>query len=296
MAQLQWGFIGFGEAGSTFASHIAERLGRPIYVLDPVLNSTSIPVPIQERLDITRCEIMGDIVSLMARCDVVVSMVTPRVASVVANQAAKVWKRGVYIDFNSVSPSEKQAMAVLFPKDVYIDGAVLGSVTQERASVPLAVAGAHAGRTSALLRKVGLTVIVAGTQVGAASAVKMCRSVFMKGLECLFVETLLAASKFESEGPVLESIEQTFQSYDFRSLMQMLVTTHAIHCARRSDEMHSVTRMMSEIGVPIHMARAARNFLRANARTGLPAHFRGKVPDKYSTVISYLRDSYGREQ
>lgn len=296
MAQFEWGFIGFGEVGSTFACHIGKRLRRAVFVFDPVLNSNAIPTSVRKRLEGTPIKIVRDIACLAGRCDAVISVVTPRVASAVARQAARKWGKGLFIDFNSVSPSEKQSLAGLFPKGAYVDGAILGSVTQEGAAVPLAIAGPCAGRAFASFRKIGLTVSVAEPLVGMASALKMCRSIFMKGLECLFVETLLAAAEFGLEESVLKSIEQTFRSYGFRRMVEMLVTTHAIHCGRRSDEMRSAAMMMREIGVPIHMTKAARDFLFASSGTGLPEHFRGEVPDTFGTVIKYLKGTYGRMQ
>lgn len=296
MAPLEWGFIGFGEAGSAFASHVSKHLRRPIFVFDPLLNSNSMSGLVRRRLKTTSAEIVCDVASLAAKCDLVVSFVTPRVASTVAGQAAKVWKRGLFIDFNSVSPVEKRALADFFPKGAFVDGAILGSVSTEGAAVPLAVAGQRASRAVVLLRNAHLTVTGAGSQVGAASALKMCRSIFMKGLECVLVETLLAASEFEFEESVLKSIEQTFRSYGFRRMMRMLVTTHAIHCNRRADEMHSVARMLREIGLPGQMTEAARHFLATNSRTGLPGHFNGSVPDNIDSVIGYLRNTYRKHE
>lgn len=296
MAQFEWGFIGFGEVGSTFACHIGKRLRRAVFVFDPILNSNAIPTSVRKRLEETPVNIVRDIACLAGRCNAVISVVTPRVASSVARQAARKWGKGLFIDFNSVSPSEKRSLAVLFPRDTYVDGAILGSVTMDGAAVPLAIAGPRAGRAAASFRKIGLTVRVAEPRIGMASALKMCRSIFMKGLECLFVETLLAAAEFGLEKSVLKSIEQTFQSYGFQRMVQMLVTTHAIHCGRRSDEMRSAARMMRQIGVPIHMTKAARDLLCASSEAGLSKHFDGEVPDAFGPVITYLKDTYGRMQ
>lgn len=295
MDKLEWGFAGFGEAGSAFASHISKHLKRPIFVSDPLLDLRPIPRAVRERLHAAPAEILRDITSLASRCDIVVSLVTPAVASAVAGEAAKAWKKGLFFDFNSVSPSEKRAMADLFPKGAYVDGAILGSVAREGAASPLVVAGPRANRASASLRSVGLTASVAGPQVGGASALKMCRSIFMKGLECLFVETLMAAGEFDLAETVLQSIEQTFQSYGFRPLVQMLVTTHAVHCHRRSDEMRSAATMMREIDISGHMTKAARDLLGESSRAGLPDHFGSSVPGEYGTVISYLRDTRGKK-
>lgn len=292
MEALRWGIIGFGEAGSAFAKHISRHLNRPVRVTDPLLNRSPLPHQIQKRLAGTSIEVAPDILSLVAKSDVAISLVTARVASAVAARAGSTFRRGLYIDFNSVSPTEKERMAVRFPRGTYVDGAILGSIAREGATTNLVLAGLRAGRASKLLREVGLRVSVAGSQVGAASALKMCRSVFMKGIECLLLETLIAAGEFKVTEPVLRSIEQTFNSYGLRQMVRMLVTTHAAHCGRRADEMRSAAKMLDAIGLPGHMTKAARDFLAASHRVGLTDHFKGLVPDNFEVVISYLKKAY----
>jgi 3-hydroxyisobutyrate dehydrogenase-like beta-hydroxyacid dehydrogenase len=49
-------------------------------------------------------------------------------------------------------------------------------------------------------------------EIGVASAVKMCRSIVIKGLEALTLESMLAARRFGAEREVLESLNGTFPS------------------------------------------------------------------------------------
>jgi 3-hydroxyisobutyrate dehydrogenase-like beta-hydroxyacid dehydrogenase len=290
--KLSWGIIGFGEAGSAFAVHIVQRLGHPIHVVDPLLNRSPLPDHLRERLDRVAVEVVPDIASLVHRCDVVLSLVTPRLASPVAQEAASAWDHGLYVDFNSVSPLEKQRVAADFPADSYVDGSILGSVATEGPATPIALGGGRAPEARSYLTSVELKASVVGTEVGAASALKMCRSIFMKGLECLFVETLLAADQFGVTQPVLTSIEDTVKSYGLRPLCQMLVTTHATHCLRRSEEMQEATRMLEEAGIPYRMSQGARDFLEASYRSGVTDHFNHRVPDRFDEVIAYFRSYY----
>jgi hypothetical protein len=117
----------------------------------------------------------------------------------------------------------------------------------------------------------------------------------MKGLECLFVETLLAADQFGVTQPVLSSIEETVTSYGLRPLSQMLVTTHAAHCGRRREEMEGVTHMVEEIGITARMCQATRDFLEASFQSGVTNHFNHKVPDRIDEVIAYFR-TYGNSK
>ena len=294
--KLRWGIIGFGEAGSAFAGHIGPRVSQPIQVVDPLLNQIPLPEHLRERLDRIVFKVVPDIATLVRGCNIVLSLVTPRLATQAAEEAACASNEGLYIDFNSVAPNEKQRMAARFVSNGYVDGSILGSIAGEGSATPLAVAGARAAEAQTALSGVGLIASVAGTEVGAASALKMCRSIFMKGLECLFVETLLAADQFGVTQPVLSSIEETVTSYGLRPLSQMLVTTHAAHCGRRWEEMEGVTRMLEEIGTPDRMSQATRNFLQGSSQSGVTKHFNHKVPEQFDDVIAYFRASNGSKR
>jgi 3-hydroxyisobutyrate dehydrogenase-like beta-hydroxyacid dehydrogenase len=294
---LQWGIIGFGEAGSSFAAHIGHSLSRPIQVVDPLLNRLPLLDHMRARLDRVTVEIVADTARLVSGCDIVLSLVTPGVASLAAEEAASAWSKGLYIDFNSITPKEKQRLAARFPADSYIDGAILGSIAGEGSAAPLALSGPRASEAQACLSAIAFTASAVGTEVGAASALKMCRSIFMKGLECLFVESLVAADGFNVTEPVLSSIEETIMSYGVRPLAKMLVTTHAAHCERRSEEMEGVTRMLEETGISGRMSQTARDFLAASFQSGVTNHFDRRVPDQMNEVITFFRShSNGEKQ
>jgi 3-hydroxyisobutyrate dehydrogenase-like beta-hydroxyacid dehydrogenase len=264
-------------------------LSQPIRVVDPLLNQLPLLDHLRERLDRVAFQVVPDITALVRGCDVVLSLVTPRLASQAAQEAASAWNEGLFVDFNSVTPNEKRQMAALFPARSYVDGSILGSIAGEGSATPLALAGARAEEVHACLSGVGLMASVVGSEVGVASALKMCRSIFMKGLECLFVETLLSADQFGVTEPVLSSIEETVTSYGLRPLSQMLVTTHAAHCGRRREEMKGVTRMLEEIGITGQMCQAAGDFLETSFQSGVTNHFHHKVPDRIDEVIAYFR-------
>lgn len=122
----------------------------------------------------------------------------------------------------------------------------------------------------------------------------MCRSVFMKGVECLFIETVLAAERFGITEAVLESAEQTFTSLGFQNTVRMLLTTHAVHCGRRADEMAKVTEMLRGLCLPAVMSGASHEMLRSSAHSGLPELVGADVPAEPSVVTDYLTEFYRR--
>jgi 3-hydroxyisobutyrate dehydrogenase-like beta-hydroxyacid dehydrogenase len=294
-----WGIIGFGAAGSAFAEHISARPGHRVVVTDPQLSAESPPDSMRRKLDRMTVSVAPDIASLAhAGCDVIVSLVTASIAGRIAAEAAQAWQAGIYVDFNSTSPVEKRRSAGLFDdKAAYVDGAILGSIAGEGVMAPLALAGPRAEQAGRFLRAVDLRPTVISTEVGGASALKMCRSIFMKGIECLYVEMLLAARQFGVVEAVMSSVEGSFQAYTPRALADMLVTTHATHCGRRFHEMEQVVTMLEEAGMPRQMSQASAAFLQASERSDITKQLGGSTPPiRSDDVVTYLAHHYEREK
>jgi 3-hydroxyisobutyrate dehydrogenase-like beta-hydroxyacid dehydrogenase len=297
MGETRWGVVGFGEVGSAFARQLGAA-GQVVRVTDPILSVDPLPAALKARLKGLRLEVAPDIVSLMAASDVVLSVVTPLMAAGVAREAAGAAAQipdastGIFVDFNSISPAEKGRLAAHFPKGRYVDGAILGSMAAQGARAPLSLSGESAPSAAERLKVAGFDAAVAGSEVGAASALKMCRSIFMKGVECLFLETVLAAEKFGIRQAVLESVEQTFSSLGFAATVDTLLTTHAVHAGRRAGEMEKVVEMLAEMCLPGRMSAASREVLSISAASGLSEHVGGEVPTTPEVVTSYLSQFY----
>ena len=289
---LRWGIIGLGEAGSAFARHLLQQGEARLVATDPRFSPGGSPAN-SDNVPSLAVRLVPDIRTLMQNSDLCLSLVTPRVASEVAEAAASCWSQGLFIDFNSISPMQKRQIASLFPRDVFVGGAILGSVAGEGTSSQLALDGPSADRAAALLNAAAFNSMAVGEGVGAAAALKMCRSIFMKGIECLLVETLLAASHFQIADAVLESLEATVLKYGFRPMVEMLVTTHALHCGRRSDEMQQVTEMLADTRLPNLMSEASRACLSNSSLSGVTEHFDRKLPGTSEAVIKFLDRYYG---
>jgi 3-hydroxyisobutyrate dehydrogenase-like beta-hydroxyacid dehydrogenase len=292
MRETRWGIIGFGQVGYTLAKYLTAQTGGPIHVVDPLLHQDPLPRHIQGYLAQVDIQVEDEIAHLAAVCDCVLSVVTTRVAGEVARQAGAVWQQGLYIDLNSSPPDAKRQAAVHFPADSYIDGAILGAIAVEGAHTPISLAGGRATEANTLLQSVGMRTSVIGSNVGAASALKLCRSIFMKGLECLLVETLLAAREFDITEAVLDTIQESIETYTFRPLVQMLVTSHAVHCVRRAHEMEGVVAMLEGMHLPETMSVAAATLLAESGRAGLPEHVGAVAPNDPAEVLQYLTRYY----
>ena len=122
----------------------------------------------------------------------------------------------------------------------------------------------------------GFDAKVLGPQPGSASSVKMLRSVIMKGIEALAVESFVAA---ERQG-ILKEVMGCLGDVDatsFSGSLAMLAQTHIVHAHRRWEEMGLVAQTLRETGVDPLMTEA----IEKSHRRTVDAHIApadGKVP------------------
>ena len=105
---------------------------------------------------------------------------------------------GWFLDFNSASPGAKRRAAALIDGHGgrYVEAAVMTSIPPYRIKVPLLLGGAEATDLAPLLLELGFDAKVASNELGVASAVKMCRSVMIKGLEAMVIESFTTARAY----------------------------------------------------------------------------------------------------
>jgi hypothetical protein len=84
---------------------------------------------------------------------------------------------------------------------------------------------------------------VAGSEVCVSSEIKLCRSVFTKGLMAVLIETLVAARSLNAEDIVLTSISD-FMAEDFQKITEVLVGSAMTHAERRTEEMREARQLV----------------------------------------------------
>jgi 3-hydroxyisobutyrate dehydrogenase-like beta-hydroxyacid dehydrogenase len=123
--------------------------------------------------------------------------------------------------------------------------------------VPMLLGGRRAAEVATTLTALGMNATPISDEIGVASAVKMCRSIVIKGLEALTVESMLAARRFGAEKEVLASLQGTFPQMGWLDkLPDYLVSRVAEHGRRRAAEMREVAHTLEDIGMAPTMALA----------------------------------------
>jgi len=123
------------------------------------------------------------------------------------------------------------------------------SVPPHRIRVPLLLGGPHAEEVLPMLRELGFSPVVASPRLGVASATKMCRSVIIKGLEALVVESFTAARRHGVEEAVAASLRETFPGIDWEKQATYFFQRVVEHGRRRGEEMREAAVTVAEAGL-----------------------------------------------
>ncbi|WP_225009329.1 NAD(P)-dependent oxidoreductase [Novosphingobium percolationis] len=236
--------IGFGEAGSTFATAAGWEGAARAFDVKSERRAAMIEAGafVAESAD-----------DALAGAGLVLSLVTADAALDAARACAPQLAQGaLFCDMNSVAPETKRAAAEVVARGAgrYVDVAVLAPVNPARMNVPLLVSGTAADEAAALLRQAGFAnVRVVGEEVGRASAIKMIRSVMVKGIEALTAEMMLAANAAGVAEEVLASLEASEKPQSWFARAAYNIERMVTHGARRAAEMEESAKTLSSLGV-----------------------------------------------
>jgi 3-hydroxyisobutyrate dehydrogenase-like beta-hydroxyacid dehydrogenase len=200
--------------------------------------------------------------SMQALCqhsDLIISAVTASNTLAVAQQAAPFLKPGtLFLDLNSASPGTKKSCAALVDaaQSRYVEAGVMTSVPPYGVRVPMLLGGGYAADLSALLNQWGCDTKAVSDQLGVASAIKMCRSVMIKGLEALVIESYTTARAYGVEDYVLPTLVETFPSINWQEQGSYFFSRVMQHGQRRAEEMRESARTVQEMGLNGTMASA----------------------------------------
>ncbi len=257
---MEIGIVGFGEVGKIFARALAKLDDAhnisvwDIRWKDSAADSEDIAAITQSNL-----HACASVAALCERSALIFSSVTASNAESVAAESAPQVSAGTYfIDLNSASPGTKQRSAALIAAagGHYLDAGVMTSVPPYGIAAPILLGGACAAEIAPMLKSWGMNVTVVSAEIGVASAIKMSRSILIKGLEALVIESYTNARAYGVEDYVLPTFAETFPSIDWEKQGDYFFSRVVQHGKRRAEEMFEATNTVREIGLEPLMATA----------------------------------------
>ena len=274
-SSLRIGLIGYGEVGKTLSQALARQGLAWIGTWDVLLGDPAEGAAMSAHARQAGVEACGSAAALLERSGIVVSAVTAANSFAAAEQAASAIRPGTYfLDLNSASPATKKRSAALIDAASahYVDAGVMTSVPPHGIRVPMVIGGKRAAELAARLAPLGFSMEVVSAEIGVASAIKMCRSVIIKGFEAMVIESYATARGYGVEDRVLASLKETFPGIDWEKQGAYFFARVAKHGRRRAEEMREAAVTVHEAGFEPWIAGATaqkQDWVAALARTGL---------------------------
>lgn len=249
-------FVGFGEAATAFAFGFQQETpGLDLQAFDIKTDGHN-AAAMWDRYEASGVIGTKDCDQLCDDSAVIFSLVTADQAASAAETAANAGLNGtLFLDCNSCAPETKRRSAKVIEAagGRYVDVAVMTPVHPKLHKSPCLLGGPHADDARAVMEGLGMSVEVAGADIGDASTRKMIRSVMIKGLEALTLECFLAARKAGIEGDILASLEASYPGFDWQSRAPYMMERAATHGIRRAAEMQEVAQTLRDLGMTPHM-------------------------------------------
>ncbi|MGA7508158.1 MAG: DUF1932 domain-containing protein [Erwinia billingiae] len=251
--------IGFGEAGQVYAQDLSGVADVRVWDKKFLSHNAEHLRGLAGQIAVHPADSLNE---ALEGADLVLSLVTASSALDVAKQAAPLLRTDqIFLDFNSVAPETKRAAAevVATGAGAYLDVAVMAPVPPKRLATPLLIGGLAAPVAADTLSALGCNARAASEHIGDVSAIKMCRSVMIKGLEALTTECLSAARQYGVEEAVLASLHASFPSLGWNDqLPHYFISRVAEHGVRRAEEMGEVVKTLQDVGVTGVMSQATQ--------------------------------------
>jgi 3-hydroxyisobutyrate dehydrogenase-like beta-hydroxyacid dehydrogenase len=291
----QIALIGFGEVGGIFGHDFAAA-GLDVCAYDILMNaepSRSAMLARAKNANVRACDTLEGVIR---GADLVISAVTASSAAGVARSAAPFLRKGqTYLDLNSVSPDTKREIARALDESpaTFVEAAVMAPVSPQRLKVPMLLGGADAETAAKRLRAIGMNVKPISERIGVASAIKMCRSIIIKGLEAITVESMFTARRYGAEKEVLDSLAATYPDMGWNGeLPDYLISRVAEHGKRRAAEMREAAQAVADAGLEPLTALATAQRQDWLAQT--IAEFSLAVPKREKFAWQDLADAIGK--
>jgi len=252
-SELRFCVFGLGEAGGLIGADLA-RAGVSICGYDPK------PVPTPAGL-----ERYDDPIEAVKDTDIVIALTAAADATGALQQAFdKIPSEALYADFSTASAGLKQTLANrCSSRDIaFADVAIMSIVPGNGIRAPTLVSGSGAQHFVDIFSGFGMPSSMVSLQAGDAATRKLVRSVMMKGLAAVVIESLQAAEAAGCADWLWRNIADEISRADEKTLRRLVKGTHA-HGLRRLHEMEASTELLQELSVePIMTSSTTENLRR----------------------------------
>lgn len=289
---MKVGFIGFGEAAYNIALGLGGEGLDGIVAFDAMQDDAVMGKLVKTRTDEAKVALQKSAIDVVEQSDVIFAAVPSSFTLDVCNEIKSALNpEKIYADVSASTPVVKEKIwnAIKETGVYFIDAAMLGSLPKDKHKVPITASGNGAERLKETMSPYGMNIKTVGEKAGAASAIKLVRSIYMKGIASLMIEMLQAADAYDVSEEVVSSIAKSMDNIPFTSHLDRLVTGSAIHCVRRAAELKGSIAMLEEYGLDAGMSAATKHKLEDLEQYGFAKLYLDKKPEGWKDIIDVMK-------
>lgn len=291
---MKIGFIGFGEAAFHISRGLRNEGIQDIIAYDAMTGHETMGRLIRTRADEAGVTLVDSARTVVEKSDLVFAAVPSSYSLEVARAAEPFLKEGQqYVDVSASTPTVKKNIwdMIRHRHVLFTDAAMLGSLPQDRHKVPITASGNGVKVFCDTMSPFGMRITCLNEEPGAASAIKLVRSIYMKGIAALMFEMLQAADAYGISEELVSSIATSFDGIPFREHLDRLVTGTAIHAGRRAAELKGSIQMLEETDIDAAMTIAAKHRHELLESYRFNEIYALSKPKGYQDIIERLRRS-----
>lgn len=282
------GFIGLGEVGSTFSIGLAKN-GIKVKGYDIKLSNFLEKNSFQPCLE-AGVELVKSPAKLIEGSDIVIAA-TSCAQAISTAEISKPYlkKEQIYVELNSAVPEVKKTIYhILSPVCNFVDGSILDFPSQYGVMAPIGISGPMAYKVMETLNSFGMNIIYVGDEIGQASALKVIRSIFTKGLESILIECMHAAQTCGIADEVFNSIISYLSDKPVEKTLKIAIKTNPKHTRRRALEVDGINIMLEKMDVNNIMSIATAKKLHWLEEVDVKGRLVGRNPETALEVIDEI--------
>lgn len=287
---VRLGILGFGEAGHRFAKDLSEAGLKEIYAYSRSGSKAKPGDAAYAEAQAVGAQLVKTVRALCKHSDVIIAL-TPGKAAIAAARGVSKHLRPeqIYVDASSAAVKTMEQVAqMLEGKGRFVDAAIMSPVPLNGIKGVIGASGGAAEEFRAQLAPYGMNIKVVGEKPGGASAMKLIRSVCMKGLSAVLMECLEAAHRYGVLEAAAADIAGSFDERPFMQNMKRYVCGTAVHAERRIHEMADVLALLTSLNSSTRMTKSTKAKLMDVTKMGLREKFNAKEPDTIVAVMDAI--------
>ncbi|MDF2803472.1 MAG: 3-hydroxyisobutyrate dehydrogenase [Anaerocolumna sp.] len=288
---MRIGFIGYGEAAFEMSKGLKNEGLKEILAFDVMHDHEMFGELLKKRTQEAGVELVYSAKEVIDNSQIVIVAVPGSKALATSKQLYEYLNDDIiYVDVSASTVKVKQDIWDLIKSKTkrFVDAAMLGPLPMHQHKVPIAASGTGTDEFIQIMSPYGMKIEKVSETAGDATAIKLIRSMFTKGLSSLLLEIIEISTKTGVTDTVIKSISGSIDEVSFEYTINRLLTSGAIHAERRAHELIGSIEMMNEYNVEPTMSKAAKAKLEWLAEKNLNEVFKGKTPNSFKEFIQYL--------